>query len=610
MSSFRFRTKAIDNTKPMPIYRATEHPDIVVETAAVNRAVPSMPTGMEREEEEELHIKKVIDQQNRQGALAQSNIVIPVPEVIHGTKLYQELYKPAYQLPAQYERQQLLRFSKEEPPGYDMDTDDESWLEQHNKSCPRKPLPVEGFERLISRIEEEYPISLDRLKKLVKNNVEHLDAVYKYFSKRTKELQTDTLTPRLKPELPDGASQNDPYVAFRKRVEKMQTRKNRQSQEVQYMNMLKLKRDLMAAQKLFAAVVERESVKKQVLASEVELFQAQVAAEDWKGKQTKDLMPWLRPPSPPRAQPATAKTQKKKGSLKLVLPIASGVGAAATAATASAARDASGATTARKRAKHTKKPAFEEEIYYEYEDTSAVSEPEWGHDNPFRFRRRAGVYYHEALETPTSNRSWKSRFHHYSGRGSGRGARRQLLRGFCRRRLGRGGRMIIDRCHARYDSLDELTVMDESQAVLMMDQQVVMQHLFCSPHKKLDTANPLAPFPSAGTDFGAGGEDVAAGPMIRVDGATNDVGSWVAVNTFESTEHSPKLSPSAASSAAVDGESNPSNAVSVKRNDATHTTTTNSGMDIGSDEPASDPAAQSDKVVVDVKQESESIGEV
>jgi enhancer of polycomb-like protein len=52
MSKFTFRTKALDPSKPLPIYRGDEHPDVLKETASVNRAVPAMPTGMDKEDEE------------------------------------------------------------------------------------------------------------------------------------------------------------------------------------------------------------------------------------------------------------------------------------------------------------------------------------------------------------------------------------------------------------------------------------------------------------------------------------------------------------------------------------------------------------------------------
>ena len=45
-----FRARALDPSKPMPIYFADELPDLH-EYSAINRAVPQMPSGMEKEEE-------------------------------------------------------------------------------------------------------------------------------------------------------------------------------------------------------------------------------------------------------------------------------------------------------------------------------------------------------------------------------------------------------------------------------------------------------------------------------------------------------------------------------------------------------------------------------
>jgi enhancer of polycomb-like protein len=45
-----FRARALDPSKAMPIYFAEELPDLQ-EYSAINRAVPQMPSGMEKEEE-------------------------------------------------------------------------------------------------------------------------------------------------------------------------------------------------------------------------------------------------------------------------------------------------------------------------------------------------------------------------------------------------------------------------------------------------------------------------------------------------------------------------------------------------------------------------------
>lgn len=50
MSKLSFRARQLDAYKAMPIYRAEEIPELA-DVAAINRAVPQMPTGMEKEEE-------------------------------------------------------------------------------------------------------------------------------------------------------------------------------------------------------------------------------------------------------------------------------------------------------------------------------------------------------------------------------------------------------------------------------------------------------------------------------------------------------------------------------------------------------------------------------
>ena len=50
MSKLSFRARALDASKPLPIYRGKDMPDLN-DCVSINRAVPQMPTGMEKEEE-------------------------------------------------------------------------------------------------------------------------------------------------------------------------------------------------------------------------------------------------------------------------------------------------------------------------------------------------------------------------------------------------------------------------------------------------------------------------------------------------------------------------------------------------------------------------------
>lgn len=51
MSKLSFRARALDVSKPIPVLRAEDVPDLPADFATINRAVPQMPTGMEKEEE-------------------------------------------------------------------------------------------------------------------------------------------------------------------------------------------------------------------------------------------------------------------------------------------------------------------------------------------------------------------------------------------------------------------------------------------------------------------------------------------------------------------------------------------------------------------------------
>ena len=55
--------------------------------------------------------------------------------------------------------------------------------------------------------------------------------LYEYFKDKLSRTGGFSVAPILKPDNPDGSSVRDPYVAFRRRTERMQTRKHRQKDE-------------------------------------------------------------------------------------------------------------------------------------------------------------------------------------------------------------------------------------------------------------------------------------------------------------------------------------------------------------------------------------------
>ena len=69
------------------------------------------------------------------------------------------------------------------------------------------------------------PVSLPEAKLLLKEDDELIKEVFDYWSRKRKNSKANCLIPNVKQEKRDGSSTSDPYVAFRRRTEKMQTRK-------------------------------------------------------------------------------------------------------------------------------------------------------------------------------------------------------------------------------------------------------------------------------------------------------------------------------------------------------------------------------------------------
>lgn len=86
-------------------------------------------------------------------------------------------------------------------------------------------------------------------------------------------IQTHPLIPQVRTEARHGVTNHNPYIAFRRRTEKMQTRKNRKNDESSYEKMLKLKRDLSRALTLLEMVKRREKSKRELLHLSIEVFE-------------------------------------------------------------------------------------------------------------------------------------------------------------------------------------------------------------------------------------------------------------------------------------------------------------------------------------------------
>ncbi|XP_059503440.1 enhancer of polycomb homolog 2 isoform X1 [Stegostoma tigrinum] len=262
MSKLSFRARALDATKPLPIYRAKDLPDLQ-DCVSINRAVPQMPTGMEKEEESEHHLQRAISAQQvfRE---KRENMVIPVPEAESNVSYYDRLYRGEFKVPKQLIHIQPFNLDSEQP-DYDMDSEDEVLFNRLNRKIEIKPLQ---FEEMFDRLEKasgNQLVSIQEARLLLKEDDYLIKAVYDYWARKRKNCRAPSLIPWVKQEKRDGSTNNDPYVAFRRRTEKMQTRKNRKNDEASYEKMLKLRREFSRAVTILEMIKRREKTKKDLL---------------------------------------------------------------------------------------------------------------------------------------------------------------------------------------------------------------------------------------------------------------------------------------------------------------------------------------------------------
>ncbi|KAF5928824.1 hypothetical protein HPG69_012396 [Diceros bicornis minor] len=495
MSKLSFRARALDASKPLPVFRCEDLPDLH-EYASINRAVPQMPTGMEKEEESEHHLQRAISAQQVYGE-KRDNMVIPVPEAESNIAYYESIYPGEFKMPKQLIHIQrfcqwihtvndclwflLSAFSLDaEQPDYDLDSEDEVFVNKLKKKMDICPLQ---FEEMIDRLEKgsgQQPVSLQEAKLLLKEDDELIREVYEYWIKKRKNCRGPSLIPSVKQEKRDGSSTNDPYVAFRRRTEKMQTRKNRKNDEASYEKMLKLRRDLSRAVTILEMIKRREKSKRELLHLTLEIMEKRYNLGDYNGEIMSEVMAQRQPMKPTYAIPIIPITNSsqfkhqeamdvkefkvnKQDKADLIRPkrkyekkpkVLPSSAAATPQQTSPAALPVFNA----KDLNQYDFPSSDEEPLSQVLSGSSEAEEENDPDGPFAFRRKAGCQYYAPHLDQTGNWPWTS------PKDGGLGDVRyryclttltvpQRCIGFARRRVGRGGRVLLDRAHSDYDSV-------------------------------------------------------------------------------------------------------------------------------------------------------------
>lgn len=192
---------------------------------------------------QEHHLQRAMSAQQAFGRSVDH--VIPTPEVFPvNDKEYDKIYPPTFKFSRQYIHLTLPSLEKDQPE-YDMDSEDEGWFNQMQSLLN---ITETRFEEMIECLERnssgQKVIDLSDAKLLLQEDEGVIISVYDYWLNKKLNVGK-SLIPTVKTERRDGTSGNNPYIAFRRRTEKMQTRKNRKNDESSYAKMIKLKRDFL-----------------------------------------------------------------------------------------------------------------------------------------------------------------------------------------------------------------------------------------------------------------------------------------------------------------------------------------------------------------------------
>ncbi|XP_072523192.1 enhancer of polycomb homolog 1 isoform X2 [Salminus brasiliensis] len=416
----------------------------------------------------EHHLQRAISAQQVYGE-KRDNMVIPVPEAESNISYYDSLYPGDFKMPKQLIHIQPFSLDAEQP-DYDLDSEDEAFVNRLKKKMEVGALQ---FELMIDRLEKgsgQQLVTLQEAKLLLKEDDELIREVFEYWSRKRKLCKNGSLSPVVKQEKRDGSSTSDPYVAFRRRTEKMQTRKNRKNDEASYEKMLKLRRDLSRAVTILEMIKKREKSKRELLHLTLEIVEKRNGMSDFGVDIMAEALAMAKPiykiPIIPLAssnqyrhtdhvelkdykikpeKPEVVRTKRKYEKKPKIQPF-------------STPQPSGPSVFNPKDLNQYDFPSSDEDPFSQMHSGSSEAEEDNDPDGPFAFRRKAGCVYHSARLDQRGSWPWCSEAEGGSCDPRFRYSLTSLAvphrcLGLARRRLGRGGRVLLDRSHSDLDHI-------------------------------------------------------------------------------------------------------------------------------------------------------------
>ncbi|XP_029118525.1 uncharacterized protein [Elaeis guineensis] len=287
MSRLSFRPRPLDIHKKLPILKSIKdfEDDEAPSTSSSTRN--SQLLRLAPEANNEVH----------QNSLKKSSPEIPTPQ-FSVADTYERDYSRTFTQPPSYLRGRGARAEIGEFVEYDMDNEDEDWLQELNHE--KKILAPEKFETLLFKLEvldhktreragiiaptfgSPVPVLLQLYSAAEALQVQSagsavFQSVYNYWKAKRERWQKPILR-RLQP--PPPVNDTNPYNVFRPRekAHRLHTRRmQRRENNVQSFEKLRqVRRNLDQARTVLGALIEREEKKREVMESEVSLQRIQI----------------------------------------------------------------------------------------------------------------------------------------------------------------------------------------------------------------------------------------------------------------------------------------------------------------------------------------------
>ncbi|PGH06653.1 hypothetical protein GX51_02281 [Blastomyces parvus] len=289
------RPKKLTSKQPIPIFREDQI-DLIDDD--LQTTLQAIDTGVEKAEETEYHLQAAINAAAR-GNVAQAHI--PTPETVTSSIKYDTLYKPTFSQPATY-----IRFSStvEDCSGcsYNLVEEDDVALKIMNQKKDASTQCTEDqFEEVMAFFEETaqtkqpfasvdsppvlpYSEMENSFDGLVDENIRRFaNDIYEHWKSRRTKSGNRPLQTGLKFETGQETDDGDPYVCFRRR-EVRQIRKTRGRDAQSAEKLRRLRKELEEARELVAMVRQRELARKELLIAERQVFIQRAEVKEMKRK--------------------------------------------------------------------------------------------------------------------------------------------------------------------------------------------------------------------------------------------------------------------------------------------------------------------------------------